>query len=142
MELTPVLGGARPPMRAGCVRDRAGLRRGVVERDPARNHLRRKDVVEVASVLVHAERLRTRRLPNAVVLNDPYPVPPDQRRGEPARPLRERLGGDAWIGLPAVADLTGAILGIASGDPVHLVWANPGLVAAGEQRLEEIGRAH
>src|SRR5439155_12631101 len=136
MKLTPVFGRPRPPLRPGRVRDRTSLRRGVVQRDPAGDHLRRDEVIEVAPVLMHAERLRTRRLPDAVVLDDPYAVPPHQRRSEPACPLPEHLGRDAPVGLPAVADLTGAILGVASRDPVHLVWANPGLVAAGEQRLE------
>ena len=58
----------RPQVRAAHVLDRAALGEGLVERDPAGDHLGRAQVGGVRAVLVHAQRLRAGRLPQAVVL--------------------------------------------------------------------------
>jgi hypothetical protein len=128
-------------MRAGGVRDRPGLGARVVEGDPAGDHLGRHEVVEVAAVLVHPERLRARRLPDHVVLEDADAVPAHELRGEAAGPLGQDLHCEAAVGLPAVADLPRAVVGVAARDPVHVVRPDAGLVAAGEQCLEALAQA-
>jgi flavin reductase (DIM6/NTAB) family NADH-FMN oxidoreductase RutF len=85
---------------------------------------------------VHPERLRPRRLPDAVVLEDSHAVPSHQLGGEAAGPLRENLRHDRPVGLPAVADLARPVLRIATGDPVHLVRPDPSLVLAREEAIE------
>jgi hypothetical protein len=140
VELASVLARPGPPVRAARVRDRPRLGRRVVERDPARDHLRWNEVVQVAAVLVHAERLRARRLPDAVVLVDPHSVPAHEVGGEAARPLGEHLGGDPGISLPAVADLPCAVLRVAPGHPVDLVRADARLVLAGEETVEALAQ--
>src|SRR5207302_8832809 len=97
---------------------------------------RRHEVVEVAPVLVHAERLGAGRLPEAVVLADAYSVPAGELRGEPSAPLRQNLRGDRRVCLPAVADLARSIVRVASGEPVHVVGLDPRRPLAGEERLE------
>jgi hypothetical protein len=138
VKLAAVLGRARPAVRARGEGDRARLGRRVVEGDPARDHLRRDDVIEVAPVLVHAERLRPGRLPDAVVLEEPHAFPPHQLGGEAARSFREHLVRDGEVRLPAVADLARAVLGVAARDPVHLVGPDPRLVVAREETVEPL----
>jgi hypothetical protein len=55
-------------------------------------------------------------------------------RGEAACPLGEHLRRDDSVRLPGIAELPRAILGVAAGNPVHLVRADPGLVLAVEER--------
>ena len=138
VELRPVLLGSRPVMRAARVRDRSRLGRRVVERDPAGDHLGWDEVVEIRPVLVHTERLGLRRLPDAVVLQDPHAVPAHELGGKPPSPLGQHLTRDLRIRLPAVADLTRAVLRIPAGDPVHLVWPDPARVVASEQPVEAL----
>ncbi len=83
---------------------------------------------------MEADRLRARRLPEDVVLEDPHAAVAGELRRKAARPLGEDLRGDDVVGLPRVAELPRAVLGIASGNPVHLVGPDPGLVLAVEQR--------
>ena len=83
---------------------------------------------------MEADRLRARRLPEDVVLEDAHAAVAGELRGESARPLGEHLRGDDVVGLPRVAELPRAVLGIASGHPVHLVRPDPGLVLAVEER--------
>src|SRR5436309_408645 len=111
------------------------------ERDPAREHLRRHEVVEVAPVLVHAERLRARRLPEAVVLAEADTVPAGDLASEPAAALGQHLGRDRRVRLPAVADLACPVLGVASGEPVDLVGPDPRCPFAAEERLEALAQA-
>jgi hypothetical protein len=111
----------------------AGVGLRLVERDPARDHLRRDEVVGIGGVLVEADRLRSRRLPEHVVLEDPNAVVAGELRGEATGPLGEHLRGHDRVRLPGIAQLPGAILGVAAGDPVDLVRADPGLVLAVEE---------
>ena len=123
----------RPRVRAADELDRAGVRLRLVQRDPARDHLRRDEVVGVRRVLVEADRLRSWRFPENVVLEDPDAAVAGELGGEAARPLGEHLRRDDGVRLPGVAELPGAILGVAAGNPVHLVRPDPGLVLAVEE---------
>ena len=120
----------RPRVRAADELERSGIGLRLVERDPARDHLRRNEIVRVRGVLVEADRLRARRLPEHVVLEDAHPAVAHELRRESARSLREHLRRDDVVGLPRVAELACSVLGIAAGDPVHLVRPDPGLVLA------------
>ena len=82
---------------------------------------------------MEADRLRPRRLPEHVVLEDPDAAVVGELRGQAPRPLAEHLRRDDGVRLPRVAQLPGAVIGVASGDPVHLVGADPGLVLAIEE---------
>ena len=84
---------------------------------------------------MEADRLRPRRLPEHVVLQDPGAAVAGELRAEPAGALGEHLRGDHGVGAPAVADLPGAVFRIATGHPVDLVRLDPGLVDALEERL-------
>jgi hypothetical protein len=54
--------------------------------------------------------------------------------GELAGSFGEHLCGDDVVGLPRVAELPRAVLGVAAGYPVHLVGPDPRLVLAIEER--------
>ena len=82
---------------------------------------------------MEADRLRARRLPEHVVLEDPHAAVAGELRGEAAGPLGEHLRGDDVVRLPRVAELPRAVLGVAAGNPVHLVRPDPGLVLAVEE---------
>ena len=87
----------RPPVRAAHVVDRPGVGRRIVERHPARRHVRRIEMIEVRGVLMTQQRLSRRRLPDRVVLRQAQaghgrqartansPTPPRQGRRPPAR---------------------------------------------------------
>jgi hypothetical protein len=120
-------------VRAADELERARVRLRHVERDPARDHLGRDEVVGVRRVLVEPDRLRAGRLPEHVVLEDPDAAVAGELRGEATGPLGEHLRGHDRVRLPGIAQLPGAILGVAAGDPVDLVRANPGLVLAVEE---------
>src|SRR3954470_4814029 len=141
VELAAVLLAHRPEVRPGDERDRARLGGGVVEGDPARDHLGRVEVVQIGAVLVHPERLHARRLPDAVVLEDADAVVAHELGREAAGALGQHLGGEAVVGLPAVADLARAVVGIATGDPVHLVGPDAGLILLAIDRLEPLAHA-
>ena len=66
-------GGVRPVVRPAHVGDRSGVGLRLVQRHPARHHLRRHQIVGVGAVLVEADRLRPGRLPEHVVLEDHTP---------------------------------------------------------------------
>jgi hypothetical protein len=123
-------------VRAAHVLERAGIRRQIVERDPAGDHLGRHEVVRVRPVLVEADRLRARRLPEDVVLEQPHAAVAGELRGEPPGPLREHLCRDHVVGPPAVADLPRAVLRVAPRHPVHLVGLDPRLVVPVEEMEE------
>jgi hypothetical protein len=120
-------------MRAEHELERARVGLGLVERDPARDHLRRHEVVGVRGVLVEPDRLRPRRLPEDVVLEDPDTVVTGELGSEATGPLGEDLRRDDIVGLPRVAELARAVFRVAAGNPVHLVRPDPGLVLAVEQ---------
>jgi hypothetical protein len=82
---------------------------------------------------VETDRLRARRLPEDVVLEDADAAVAGELRGEAAGPLGEHLRGDHGVGLPRVAELARPILGVASGNPVHLVGPDARLVLAVEE---------
>ena len=82
---------------------------------------------------MEADRLRPRRLPEDVVLKDADAAVSAELGGEAARSLREHLRGDDIVRLPRVAELPRAILGVAAGNPVHLVRPDPRLVLALEE---------
>ena len=79
------------------------------------------------------DRLRAGRLPEHVVLQDPDAAVAGELRGEAARPLGEHLRRHDRVGLPGIAQLPSAILGVASRNPVHLVGPDAGLVLAVEE---------
>ena len=135
MELRALRRRLRPEVRAPDVLDRAGVRGRLVQRDPAGQHLRRHEVVGVRRVLMEADRLRPRGLPEDVVLQDPRAAVARELGTEAPRALRQHLRGDHVVGSPAVADLARPVLGIASRHPVDLVGLDPGLVDALEERL-------
>ena len=89
---------------------------------------------------MHAEGFRAGRLPEAVVLAEPDAVPARDLAGKPSAALGQDLSGDHRVGLPAVADLPRAVLGVASGDPVDLVRLDPGRPLAAEERLEALAQ--
>jgi hypothetical protein len=82
---------------------------------------------------VETDRLGSGRLPEHVVLEDPHPWVAHQLRGEAADPRGEHLGRDHGVRAPGVAELPGAVLGVAPLDPVHLVRLDPRFVLAVEQ---------
>ena len=82
---------------------------------------------------MEADRLRAGRLPEDVVLEDPDTAVSGQLRGESARALGEHLRGDDGVGLPCIAELPRAVLGVATGYPVHLVRADARLVFTVEE---------
>ena len=82
---------------------------------------------------MEADRLGARRLPEDVVLEDPYAAVARELRCEAACPLGEHLRRHDVVGLPRVAQLPRAVLRIASGNPVHLVRPDPRLVLAVEE---------
>ena len=83
---------------------------------------------------MEADRLRPGRLPEDVVLEDAHAAVPGELRCETACSLGEHLRGDHVVRLPGVAELARAVLGVAAGNPVHLVGPDPGLVLAFEER--------
>ena len=82
---------------------------------------------------MEADRLRSRRLPEDVVLEDPYPAVAAELRREAAGALGENLCCDDVVGLPRVAELARAVLRVSARDPVHLVRPDPGLVLPVEE---------
>ena len=82
---------------------------------------------------MEADRLRPGRLPEDVVLKDAHAAVAGELCCEPPRPLGEHLRGDDVVGLPRVAELARAVLGVAPRHPVHLVRPDPGLVLALEE---------
>ena len=82
---------------------------------------------------MEADRLRSRRLPEDVVLQDAHAAVAGELCGESTRSLGEHLRGDHVVGFPGVAELPRPVLGIASRHPVHLVGPDPGLVFAVEE---------
>ena len=80
------------------------------------------------------DRLRPGRLPEDVVLEDAHTAIAGELGGETSCPLGEHLRGDDVVGLPRVAELPRAVLGVAAGHPVHLVGPDARLVLAVEQR--------
>ena len=134
VELRPRRRRLRPRVRAADELDRPGVCLRLVERDPARDHLRRDEVVGVRGVLVEPDRLRPRRLPEDVVLENAHAAVARELRGESAGSLGQHLSRDDVVRLPRVAELARAVLRIAAGHPVHLVRPDPGLVLAVEQR--------
>jgi hypothetical protein len=83
---------------------------------------------------VEPDRFRSRRLPEDVVLEDADAAVAGELRGEPPDALREHLRRDDRVGLPRVAELSRAVLGVAPRHPVHLVGPDAGLVLALEER--------
>ncbi|HEX2426528.1 MAG TPA: hypothetical protein VHI53_01300 [Gaiellaceae bacterium] len=90
---------------------------------------------------MEADRLRPRRLPEDVVLEDADAAVAPQLRGESAGAFGEDLCGDDGVRLPRVAELARAVLGIAPGNPVHLVRPDPGLVLAVEEPQVALAQA-
>ena len=84
---------------------------------------------------MEADRLRSRRLPEDVVLENPRAPVTAELRAQAPGALREHLRCDHVVGAPPVADLPRAILWIPAGYPVDLVRLDPGLVDALEQWL-------
>jgi hypothetical protein len=84
---------------------------------------------------VEADRLRPGRFPEDVVLEEAHAAVAGELRSEAARPLGEHLRSDDVVRLPRIAELPGAILGVAPGHPVDLVWPDPRLVLTVEQPL-------
>ena len=125
-----------PAMRAARILDRAAGGTGVVERHPAGAETRRHHPVAVAVVLVEAQRLRPRRLPDHIVLGDARAVPAHQLGTGPAHGLGQDDPGDGPVRAPAVADLTGEVGRVAPLAPVPLVGVEAGLELAAEQGLE------
>jgi hypothetical protein len=82
---------------------------------------------------VEADRLRARRLPEDVVLEDADAAVSRRLRGEPSGALGEHLRSDDGVRLPRVAELARPVLGVAPGHPVHLVRPDPGLELAVEE---------
>jgi hypothetical protein len=82
---------------------------------------------------VEADRLRARRLPEHVVLEDADAAVARKLRGEPSGALGENLRRDDGVRLPRVAELARTVLGVAPRDPVHLVRADAGLVLGLEE---------
>ena len=82
---------------------------------------------------MEADRLRSGRLPEDVVLKDADAAITSELRGKPRRSLREHLRGDDRVGLPRVAELARPVLRVAAGNPVHLVRPDPRLVLAVEE---------
>jgi hypothetical protein len=83
---------------------------------------------------VEADRLRPRRLPEHVVLEDPNTAVAGELCGEAPGPFGEHLGRDDVVGLPRVAELAGAVVRISSRNPVHLVGTDACLVFTVEER--------
>ena len=77
---------------------------------------------------MEADRLRSGRLPEDVVLEDADAAIAGERRRQSSDALREHLRRDHGVRLPGIAELTRAILGVATGYPVHLVGADSRLV--------------
>jgi hypothetical protein len=90
---------------------------------------------------MEADRLRPRRLPEDVVLENADASVAGELRGESGSSLRQNLCGDDGVGLPGVAELARSVLGIAAGDPVHLVGPDPGLVLALEESQVALAQA-
>ena len=82
---------------------------------------------------MEADRLRPRRLPEDVVLEDPHAAVAGELRSEATGALGEHLRRDDGVGLPRVAELPRAVLGVAPRHPVHLVRPDAGLVLAVEE---------
>ena len=86
------------------------------------------------------DRLRPGRLPEDVVLQDPRAPVPAELGADASRALGKHLGRDDGVGPPAVADLSGAILRVPAGYPVHLVGLDPRLVDTLKQRLVPLAK--
>ena len=89
---------------------------------------------------MHAERARAGRLPEAVVLHHAGAAVAHQAGGDAAVALAQDLRGDQVVGAPAVADLTGAVGGIAALLPVDLVRGDAGGIVAVEERGEALAQ--
>src|SRR2546423_1013902 len=85
--------------------------------------------------------MTARRWTDAVFGPEPWNVLKWWKAAPPARTTSgtsrsSSPGGQARMGLPAVADLARPVLGVAPGDPVHLVGPDARHVVAREERLE------
>ncbi len=89
---------------------------------------------------MEADRPRTVRLPEDVVLEDPHAALAREPSGEPAPAFGEHLRCHDRVRLPRVAELAGEVFGVAAGRPVHFVGADPRLVPAVEQRLVSLAK--
>ena len=111
---------------------------GVVERDPAREHLGRRVPGQVGVVAVKAQRPGARRLPQHVVLGDAGAGPAREAGHSLAEAGVEHHRRDQTVGLPAVADLAGERRIAVALAPVDLVGGGAGLEVAPEQPLEPV----
>jgi hypothetical protein len=96
--------------------------------------------VSSRAILVHPQRARSGRLPEAVVLQHARAAVAHQLRRDPAGALAQHLGRDQVVGAPAVADLPGQVLTVAPGLPVDLVGLDAGGVLAGEEAVEAVAQ--
>src|SRR5580700_6039855 len=110
-----------PAVRAARVLDGAASGACVVERHPAGDEACGDDPVAVAVVLMEAEGLRARWLPEYVILSDARAWPSRQRRAQASHLLFEHDPRNGPVGLPAVADLPRAIRRVPPLAPVPFV---------------------
>jgi hypothetical protein len=83
---------------------------------------------------MESDRLRARRLPEDVVLQDPNAAVSGQLGGDSPRALRENLRGNHGVRFPRVAQLPRTVLGVATGNPVHLVGADSRFILSVEEQ--------
>src|SRR6185436_8678875 len=113
---------------------------GVIERDPAGHHFAGHDPAIVGIILMEAERLAARWLPDDIVLADAGARPAAQSRAGLADIAPKHDRGDGEIRFPPVADLPRQVLAIAAEPPVPFIGIKSGLELAGEHRLEACPR--
>ena len=124
-----------PAVRAAHVLDGALRSRRVLEGDPAADPVGGDGPLLVARVLVEAERLPARRLPQHVVLTEASAGPAAQP-GTGAPEVRSQHNAcDVAVRLPGVADLPGEVRRVHAGAPVPLVGVEPRLEPPGEEVL-------
>ena len=129
-----------PGVRAARVVDRARVGRGLVERHPARRHVRRLEERHVGRVLVREQRLARRRLPDHVVLQQPHARRAGQLGGEARVALGERDAREPAVGLPHVAQLARAVGRRDARRVVDLVGRETRLPLVLEARVEALAR--